>query len=289
MNKFIINCLSSFRINNVSKLLLTKNPHLFEDNEFINNVFEKSCLDSNMELAIFLYNNDTNPSNMSFNASFYQELFAKMCLVSDLGIIIWFHDRFSDIIGLEDKGYIINSIENPDIRIFKYITEFYNCSDEFYEYIFKISVSKLNIQLAKLIYSKKPDINLEVLADINLYNSIDIHTPKARVDWLKIICSQQSYDIKIGPNYMLEVTDELNISNEKPVFDIQNNLSNNMDFVNPDTNNECVLCFEFTNNIILNCSHQFCSHCIRKWMKKNHSCPICRNDENIKIFYIKNI
>lgn len=302
MNKFFINCFSNFRINNVSKLLLTKNPYLFEDTEFINGVFEKSCIDSNMELAIFLYNNDTNISNMCIDASFYQQLFAKMCLSSDLAIIIWFHDRFNNIISSEDKGYIINSLENPDTRIFKYIIEFYNCSDEFYENIFKICVSQLNIELSKFIYSKKPDLDLVVLDNINLFNSIDVHTSKVMFDWLKIISSQQSYQIKLGPSYILEVIDELNISNEIPVFDIKKNISDNTcaDFVNLDSNgnelsdnklsdNECVLCFEFVNNVVLNCSHKFCSRCIRKWMNQNRSCPICRNEKNIKVFYIKNI
>ncbi|KAM4614105.1 LOW QUALITY PROTEIN: E3 ubiquitin-protein ligase rnf8-B-like [Discoglossus pictus] len=42
---------------------------------------------------------------------------------------------------------------------------------------------------------------------------------------------------------------------------------------------QCVICMEqFIEAVMLNCSHSFCSYCIKSWRKRNNECPICRQE-----------
>lgn len=42
-------------------------------------------------------------------------------------------------------------------------------------------------------------------------------------------------------------------------------------------NDECVICTEICNNIVLTpCNHKFCQNCISIWLNKSNSCPYCR-------------
>tara|TARA_B110000285_G_scaffold228013_1_gene290290 strand:+ start:2039 stop:2863 length:825 start_codon:yes stop_codon:yes gene_type:complete len=38
----------------------------------------------------------------------------------------------------------------------------------------------------------------------------------------------------------------------------------------------CCICQESTSQVITNCKHQFCTHCIQTWTEKNNQCPCCR-------------
>lgn len=39
----------------------------------------------------------------------------------------------------------------------------------------------------------------------------------------------------------------------------------------------CIICQElFIESTTLSCSHSFCNYCLNSWMKKKHTCPICR-------------
>ena len=46
----------------------------------------------------------------------------------------------------------------------------------------------------------------------------------------------------------------------------------------------CVICLEDINgnNKTLQCGHTFHKKCIKKWFKKNNTCPTCRNVHIIK-------
>lgn len=58
-----------------------------------------------------------------------------------------------------------------------------------------------------------------------------------------------------------------------------NNDDNNDDEFNVDGTKECVICFERKPDVVLPCSHPFCSQCLADWNARQHSCPMCRNDE----------
>ena len=292
MNKFITNTLNYFRLNDMTKSFLIKSPELFEDINYINEMFEKNCLESNLEMVIFLNSNclrlDGNSNSNIYLDYYCQELFKKMCVCSDLETITWFYNNFSEKINLANIEYLNNSLKNPNLSVIKFIMSAYKYPKNIYECIFKYSISKLNIQLAEYVYSTKPEINLKVLNNVSLYNSIDVHTPNNIYKWLKTIGRNNSYEIKFTSERELIVIDELNILGEPVLindldFHVPTNIST--DLLNSETN-ECVLCLEFTNDVMLNCTHKFCSHCIRNWIRKNRSCPVCRNEKNVIGFYI---
>ncbi|XP_010876690.1 E3 ubiquitin-protein ligase rnf8 isoform X2 [Esox lucius] len=40
---------------------------------------------------------------------------------------------------------------------------------------------------------------------------------------------------------------------------------------------QCIICSElFIEAVTVNCTHSFCLHCIREWLKRKDECPICR-------------
>ena len=47
----------------------------------------------------------------------------------------------------------------------------------------------------------------------------------------------------------------------------------------------CTVCRDATSDIMTNCNHQYCKSCIFKWLEKNATCPMCRNN-NITIMNI---
>ena len=55
----------------------------------------------------------------------------------------------------------------------------------------------------------------------------------------------------------------------------------NVDKLSPEKR-RCIICLEnfvnFDNIINLSCLHMFHDKCIRKWLKENKFCPICKHD-----------
>lgn len=49
----------------------------------------------------------------------------------------------------------------------------------------------------------------------------------------------------------------------------------------------CPICLDyFSDPIVTNCNHKFCSKCIKKWSRKKTTCPICRNELSSKTDHI---
>jgi hypothetical protein len=44
-----------------------------------------------------------------------------------------------------------------------------------------------------------------------------------------------------------------------------------------DNTTECPVCMEHGDLVSTNCEHVFCNNCIRTWLDKKPSCPLCRN------------
>ena len=288
MNKIIINSLSSLKFNYGTKLYLLHNPLFFEDIEYIKILFEKSCYYSNLELVIFLYENCYKLQECDIKINYYNDLFEKICTHSDLKTLKWYLDKFQHILDMNNLIFIKTSLTNPDTNVFNFILENSNYSKKIYENMFLDSIINLNIGIAQLIYQKRPNINFKIINGIQLKNGIQLNncdSKKSIVKWLKIILEEQAYILEVFPLYYLYVIDELCISHNEPILNNFSNISINYDnYIN---SNECIICFQLSNDIILNCSHKYCSYCIRRWLKKNDSCPTCRNTNELKAYYLK--
>ena len=288
MNKIIINSLSSLKFNYGIKLYLTYNPLFFEDIEYIKILFEKCCYYSNVELAIFLYENCSKLQECDIIINYYIDLFEKICTYSNLKMLKWYWDKFQHIIDINNLIFINTSLTNPDTNVINFILENSNYSKKIYENLFLDSIINLNISLAQLIYKKRPNINFKILNGIQLNNRVqlnNISTKNSIIRWLNTILEEQAYILEVYPLYYLYIIDELCINhNKQKLNNCSNILTSYDDHIN---SNECIICFQLSNDIILNCSHKYCSYCIRRWLKNNDSCPTCRNTNEIKAFYLK--
>lgn len=83
-----------------------------------------------------------------------------------------------------------------------------------------------------------------------------------------------------GINNIVKWVDKYFDSHFKPLTDIYF-IKNNINIINYYINNECMICYEKKNKmIILNChsTHNVCETCIKTWHCSNNSCPMCRTE-----------
>ena len=40
---------------------------------------------------------------------------------------------------------------------------------------------------------------------------------------------------------------------------------------------ECSICLDADSDVVLECTHAFCTKCIQAWQAKENNCPICRS------------
>ncbi len=286
MIKNTILLLSNIRYTNyiVTKYFLN-NQILFDDNQFIKQLFISYCINSNQMMAEYLCGNNSILDNCLFDSTYYSDTLITMCKNSSYQIIKWYYEKFSRLIDLSNMSYIFESTKNQNTDVFKYVLfvskNFY--SQNQYEKIFIHCVKNFNIQYIKLIYQEFPNINFMILNGISLHNSLDIYTPTNMFMWLKEIGNEHNYEVKVELDNTLVVNKKINIYQiDKDLIEKFNKLGTNM------ISEECIICLNKQTNIITNCGHKFCQDCIKSWCNKIISCPTCRNsDTNIKFYLIK--
>ena len=289
MIKNIISMSSNFNcLNNFSIGLLKSNKKLLIDNEFIEKNFSKYCESSNLELAQYIYERSIETNSCLIDESFYCILFIKLCKKSNVNIIEWYLHKFEEFIELYDTKYLILSMSNYDKSVFKFILSksksFYTQAD--YESVFLHCIKSFKICFIRQIYQECPNINIQIINGISMYNSLDIYTSNNIIRELKIFAEANGYDLEVYTNSILGVKKKLYIYSIKENKDILNKLTNiSIDLVPI----ECALCFNSQTDLISSCGHKFCSQCINAWVKKNYSCPTCRYGlPNIKFFSLLN-
>ena len=76
------------------------------------------------------------------------------------------------------------------------------------------------------------------------------------------------------------------VINTKHIF-LREQIDQNIKHLKGTTDNDedesqiCPICSENSVNISLPCSHFFCEKCIKAWLIKSHSCPLCRKELKI--------
>lgn len=266
--------------------ILNNSISLFDDDHFIKQIFTLYCINSNYNMCIYLCENNGVLNNCLYDNTFYIHILTLMCKKSTYPIVKWYLEKFIQSIDLSNTLYILESTQNQDSDVFKYILSmgknFY--SQNQWEKIFFYCVKNFYIVFAKLIYNEFPNINLMVINGISLDNSIDIYTPNYMLRWLIEICNQKNFEIKI------EIKNKITISKKIYFHQIDENSFDELNKLNVNLiTEECVVCFNKDTDVITNCGHKFCKECIKSWCNKNFSCPICRNsDKKIKLYSISN-
>lgn len=264
--------------------LFEHNKNLFDDDEFIKSIFEIYCKSSNIDIAQYIYINCNFLNNIELNTIYLNDVFLSMCESSSFQIIKWYYEKYYQVIYLREEKYLLKTIENQDLDVFKYLLDegknLYTKAQ--CEKMFVFCVKKFLTNFAKIIYYKFLEIDLIIdliiVNGVKMYNSIDIYSPITTILWLKEIGVEQNYSV------------EKNLCNEleiKKIFLVLPFEKYNENHLKMFDNCECSICFTNETNIITNCGHQFCIECIRDWTSKNYTCPNCRNSHpRIKFYHI---
>lgn len=266
----IIEILSASKYSNwIIKKILNSKQELYTENWFIIRLFKNYCLLSNLEMIKYICEKNHYFNSIDMDNLFFSQIFKKMCKISNYSTINWYLNKFENEINLSDTDFIIQSIANPEQKIFKLIL---NKSKNYYmpkhyEKIFLHCAMIFNIKFMRWIFEEYTQLDLMILNNLNMYNSLNVYSPIYMFHWLKSISINTGYLVEINENAKLIVSKTIII---EPIDEL-----NKKKFFNLQTT-ECILCLDSFTNIITNCGHKFCSQCIELWIKKNHSCPICR-------------
>jgi hypothetical protein len=309
MNKYLFNNLELYKYSFLSKVYYNLNPQLKLDNNYMIEVFEKACENSNIDFCICLNNSNIHIQNYLTNNDNCHNIILNMSKFSDLETIKWFYELKSQFININNNQYLINSCVNPDYQVLRWLIKFnIGINEQVNQYIFDKSLKRHDLITMRLIYESNPNLDLRIIDGFYLHNpnSLNIYSTNKIFEWLKNISLEQMFTLKYNLNFELILIDNL-IDRTKPNYNNQENNYNNQEnnynnqennYNNQENNynnqeknyNECPLCLNSETKIISNCSHEFCSYCIRIWVKKKKSCPICRKSDEIEFFYLsKNI
>ncbi len=287
MNKYIFDSLELFKYDLTAKWYLKLNSQLLNDSEFVKNMFIQSCLSSNKQLSIHLLETNQYIQELITDTNSCTELFAQICLKSNLELVQWFYNLFQDNFDIKNPIFIKNSCSNPEPTVIRWIlkNDKFVFTKEIIEYIFIKMIYRMDLVSLKLTYQLDPNINFKILNGVYLRNkySLDVYTPNYIIEWLKNILQEQMYSLIYNCDFKLIVIDNILTNNSNDKFNELNIFDKSDEF---NEINECPLCLNNSVEIILNCSHKYCSYCIRKWVKKNKSCPICRKSNDIEFCYL---
>jgi len=280
MNSVIYNIFGLESNVELSKFYLKFNPSLFANGDFIKNTFTKSLFKSNIELAEYL-DSKSSWAIDSIEKKEIIELFKKIILEGNLRSVQWIYARFN-YIDLTYNNWKFSKLAclNRDKSILEWLVRTGgNIPIGILEDMFKIGLSVANLKILKYIYELNPRIDMTRMNMI-LINS-DVFPPTASInlviEWLRMISNGNNYIITILEHNQLNIIDNFYIKNSTSIVKLPN----------PDEK-ICQLCMENPNNIVSNCSHQYCKYCIRSWTSKKYSCPYCRKSENIEFYFVNN-
>lgn len=281
MNIILFNRLGLDSYNNIAKIYLNMNSDLLTNIDFMKETFTNACIKSNLELVKYL--SEKCPSLfLFFDNNYLNNLFDKMCGISNLTMIKWYLENFKflDIdIDIDGNNYtgLKYACVNQNIEVLKWLCEEIKfIPKHIYEYMFKISLTNINLHLLKFIFNRCPNINLVIMNGIMLPHIFPPDLINNIIEWLKNITDKNYYTLSVLEGNQLRIIDNFVITKSKTI----NLLDTEYDEI-------CQLCIENKNCIISNCEHVFCSYCIRQWIKKNNSCPYCRKSDDIEFYNIK--
>jgi hypothetical protein len=280
MNEKIYNIFGLESNIELSKLYFKFNPSLFDNGDFIKNTFIKSITKSNIELVEYIYSKSSWAIDSMEKKEIF-DLFRIIMINGNLYTIQWIYAHFNYIDLMQNNWEFLKlACFNRDKMILEWIcTKCGLIPIEVLEDMFKIGLSVSNLRILKYIYELNSRIDLAKM-NLIIMNS-EFFPPSASInltiEWLKTICTENNYTIRILEHNQLNIIDNFQIKTS----------GLDVDLINIDEK-ICQLCMENPNNVISNCSHQYCKYCIRQWINKNNSCPFCRKSDNIEFYFFNN-
>lgn len=211
MNKIIYENIISKNCNFVKKYYLIINSDLLADKEFIKKIFINYCFASNVEMLIFLESNISSGTIINnFSNEFIQNLYDRVCSNSHVNLIEWLVNKYNYISLLKsDYSNILNACSNNNCDFIKYVGSIKQIPLYVYDKMFKISLVQLNLPMLKIIYELSKFIDLRKIDNFVLAKSFPPNITTNVIEWLKKIAILGNYSLFVLENNKLCVYDNL--------------------------------------------------------------------------------
>ncbi|XP_018573731.1 RING finger protein 141-like [Anoplophora glabripennis] len=181
-----------------------------------------------------------------------------------------FQDTFSQILNDEP----INSLLSDEIHQLTY--------NQFLEFLGELNLlSKkcLDSNGNQLVFAVKKDTDSTIFWKATVQIAcVKINSETQKVDTFRLLSLTEF--LKVFKTFKCQVAAAEQSETATGLSDLT--ISNFLDKVDIDSKtgseetNECCICFERKQEIILPCAHSFCTHCIEEWNEIHGTCPICR-------------
>ncbi len=251
----------------------------------VNELFEKACVNGNLDVAEWLRQNMRKPLHIStINYIFYQ-----VCESGHLDVVQWLWTHYSNVDienGFEGAcGYghleVIQWLYwlKPDMDITGTDTLYMLCDNdsnlpalqwlyavrpeisEEFESAFSFACRRGRLEIARWIY----DCQHEVLDDTVFLEACE-NRCYSIVQWIHEVQPERY-------QYTVNESGDILPTIEPMVDEIQHHL---LPEKRVSENAPCSICYEEDANVITSCSHTYCTTCIQEWMRRQRCCAYCR-------------
>ncbi len=243
----------------------------------VNELFEKACVDGNLDVAKWIRQNMRKPLHiLTINYIFYQ-----VCESGHLEVIQWLWTHYSDV---DIENGFKGACGYGHLEVIQWLYMVKSDMDIIgNDSLYMLCNQDSNLPALQWLYTMRPEI-LEEFE--NLFYYVCGHGRLAIARWIYDCrhdvlddmvfleaCKNRCYSIvqwihEVQPEryqFIIKVSGDIKpvinmVLSEKRVSEIT----------------QCVICYKDTSDVITSCNHQYCTTCIEEWMKRKRCCAYCR-------------